>query len=111
MHGDAQALRSAMRNMLDNAVKYGGQRVELGVRATGDGGWHVRVDDDGPGIPPAQRERVFERFQRGEGRDAEGSGLGLAIVQAVASRHGATVELGDSRWGGLSVQLRGPRRR
>lgn len=108
MHGDAQALRSAMRNLLDNAVKYGGRRVELGVRATGDGGWRVRVDDDGPGIPPAQRERVFERFQRGEGRDVEGSGLGLAIVRAVASRHGASVEVGSSRWGGLSVELRGP---
>jgi two-component system OmpR family sensor kinase/two-component system sensor histidine kinase QseC len=105
MRGDAQALRSAMRNLLDNAVKYGGRHVELSVRAEA-GGWQVQVDDDGPGIPPEQRERMFDRFQRGEAREVEGSGLGLAIVQAVARRHGAAVEVGTSRLGGLAVTLR-----
>lgn len=103
--GDAQALRSAIRNLLDNAVKYGGRQVLLGVQRDGPGGWRVRVDDDGPGIPPEQRERVFDRFQRGEAREVEGSGLGLAIVQAVARRHGATVRLGSSEAGGLRVEL------
>ncbi len=106
MRGDAQALRSAMRNLLDNAVKYGGRHVELSVQAEA-GGWQVRVDDDGPGIAPEQRERMFDRFQRGEAREVEGSGLGLAIVQAVARRHGAAVEIATSRLGGLAVQLRG----
>lgn len=106
LSGDAQALRSAIRNLLDNAVKYGGRHVALTVRATGANGWWVRVDDDGPGIPPDQRERVFQRFQRGEARQADGSGLGLAIVQAVARRHGATVQLGDAEPGGLRVEMR-----
>jgi two-component system OmpR family sensor kinase/two-component system sensor histidine kinase QseC len=108
IQGDAQALRSALRNLLDNAVKYGGKHVELTVQATGPSGWLVRVDDDGPGIPPDQRERVFDRFQRGQAREVEGSGLGLAIVQAVARRHGAAVTLGTAAPKGLSVQIRRP---
>ncbi len=104
MRGDAQALRSAMRNLLDNAVKYGGRHVELSVRAEA-GGWQVQVDDDGPGIPPEQRERMFDRFQRGEAREVEGSGLGLAIVQAVARRHGAAVELVSAPTGGTRICL------
>ncbi len=106
--GDAQGLRSAIRNLLDNAVKYGGRRVDLTVQAIGRDGWMVRVDDDGPGIPPEQRERVFDRFQRGAAREVDGSGLGLAIVQAVARRHGAGVQLGMAALGGLSVELRHP---
>jgi two-component system OmpR family sensor kinase/two-component system sensor histidine kinase QseC len=110
MQGDAQALRSAIRNLLDNAVRYGGQRIALTAQAAAHGGWLVRVDDDGPGIPPEQRERVFDRFQRGETRDVDGSGLGLAIVQAVAKRHGAAIRLGTATLGGLSVELRQPPR-
>ena len=106
MTGDAQALRSAVRNLLDNAVKYGGTQVDLTVQALEGGGWRVRVSDDGPGIPPEQRERAFDRFQRGQAREVEGSGLGLAIVQAVAMRHGAVVELATAARGGLSVELR-----
>lgn len=105
MQGDAQALRSAIRNLLDNAVKYGGKHVDLTVEAPEAGGWLVRVDDDGPGIPPEQRERVFARFQRGQEREVEGSGLGLAIVRAVAKRHGALVTLGSSAAAGLSVAM------
>jgi two-component system OmpR family sensor kinase/two-component system sensor histidine kinase QseC len=106
LQGDAQALRSAIRNLLDNAVKYGGKHVELKVQALETGGWLVRVDDDGPGIPPEQRERVFDRFQRGEAREVEGSGLGLAIVKAVARRHGAEVTLGSAALGGLRIEMR-----
>ncbi len=106
MLGDAPALRSAIRNLLDNAVKYGGRRVALSVHEPDGGGWTMRVEDDGPGIALADRGRLFERFQRGEAREAEGSGLGLAIVQAVAKRHGAAIELGTSRLGGLAVELR-----
>ena len=106
IHGDAQALRSAIGNLLDNAVKYGGRQVMLAVHGDGSGGWRVRVDDDGPGIAPAQREQVFGRFQRGAARDSDGSGLGLAIVQAVAKRHAATVELSTGPRGGLAVALR-----
>ncbi|MFO1217831.1 MAG: ATP-binding protein [Burkholderiaceae bacterium] len=106
--GDAPALRSAIRNLLDNAVKYGGTHVDVTVGAPDGGGWLVRVDDDGPGIAPEQRERMFARFQRGAARDGEGSGLGLAIVQAVARRHAAGVRLATAPRGGLSVELRHP---
>ncbi|WP_298835688.1 ATP-binding protein [uncultured Piscinibacter sp.] len=106
MRGDPQALRSAIRNLLDNAVKFGGRRVALTVQATEGEGWLVRVDDDGPGIPPGQRERLVDRFQRGETREVEGSGLGLAIVQAVARRHGATLTFGTAAQGGLRVDMR-----
>ena len=105
VRGDAQALRSAIRNLLDNAVKYGGRHAQLTVHALPDGGWRVRVDDDGPGMPPALLERAFDRFQRGEAREVEGSGLGLAIVQAVARRHGAAVNLAQAPAGGLRVEL------
>jgi signal transduction histidine kinase len=57
------------------------------------------VEDDGPGIAPAERGRVFERFYRVPGSPAGGSGLGLAIVREIAAQHGATVELGDGDGG------------
>ena len=66
----------------------------------------LQVDDDGPGIAPAERERAFDRFHRGGAARSEGSGLGLAIVQAVARRHGALVTLADSPLGGLRVTVR-----
>jgi two-component system OmpR family sensor kinase/two-component system sensor histidine kinase QseC len=68
----------------------------------------LRVDDDGPGIPPEQRERVFDRFQRGEDASIEGSGLGLAIVRAAARQQGAEVGLADSPLGGLRAEIRWP---
>ena len=66
----------------------------------------LQVDDAGPGIPPAERERVFDRFYRRGSGDEAGSGLGLAIVRSVAERHGAAVALGDSPLGGLRVTVR-----
>ncbi|MBI5716909.1 MAG: sensor histidine kinase N-terminal domain-containing protein [Burkholderiales bacterium] len=107
--GDAAALRSAVRNLLDNAVRYGGAtpRVELTL-AREDGAVVLRVDDAGPGIAAAERERAFERFRRGNHDEREGSGLGLAIVRAVATRHGAAVTLADSPLGGLRVEMRWP---
>jgi len=104
--GDSQALRSAVRNLVDNAVKFGGAapRVVLSI-AREPGRLVLRVDDSGPGIPPAERERVFERFHRLGSNDREGSGLGLAIVRAVAARHGAVVTLADSPLGGARVEL------
>jgi len=66
----------------------------------------VRVDDSGPGIPPEDRARVFDRFYRRDGGESTGSGLGLAIVRAIAQRHGAQVSLADSPLGGLRAELR-----
>ncbi|RTL45687.1 MAG: HAMP domain-containing protein [Burkholderiales bacterium] len=106
--GDPQALRGALRNLIDNAVKYGARRVEVSALRGPRGAPLLRVDDDGPGIAPEQRDRVFDRFQRGEDTRVEGSGLGLAIVQAAARRQGASVRLSDAPLGGLRVEIAWP---
>jgi two-component system OmpR family sensor kinase/two-component system sensor histidine kinase QseC len=95
------------RNLADNAVRYSppGSRVELRVGVV-DGVPTLQVDDAGPGIPPAERERVFDRFYRRNAGDEQGTGLGLAIVRSVAARHGADLTLGDSTLGGLRVTVR-----
>lgn len=104
--GDPQALRGALRNLIDNAVKYGARSVEVSALRGPRGAPLLRVDDDGPGIPPDQRERVFDRFQRGEDVDVAGSGLGLAIVRAAARQQGASVVLTDAPLGGLRAEIR-----
>jgi two-component system OmpR family sensor kinase/two-component system sensor histidine kinase QseC len=107
--GDAAGLAALARNLVDNAVRYSppGGRVDVHVEAEG-GHAVLRVDDDGPGIPPADRERVFDRFVRRDGSTETGSGLGLAIVRQVALRQGAQVLLDDSPLGGLRVTVRWP---
>ena len=107
VQGDAATLTVLARNLADNAVRYApsGSRVELRVYT--DGAVAVlQVDDAGPGIPPEERERVFDRFYRHAAGDEAGTGLGLAIVRSVAARHGAAVALGDSALGGLRVTVR-----
>ncbi|RTL20198.1 MAG: HAMP domain-containing protein [Burkholderiales bacterium] len=105
LEGDPQALRSAVRNLIDNAVKYGARNVQVSARRQA-GALLLRVDDDGPGIPPEARERVFDRFQRGDSAGTEGSGLGLAIVRAAARQQGAHVVLGEAPLGGLRAEIR-----
>jgi two-component system OmpR family sensor kinase len=109
--GQRQALHTMLRNLLDNAIKYSpeGGRVDIHVERTAADEALLLVEDGGPGIPEAERARVFDRFYRVPGNDAPGSGLGLAIVKAVADRHRARVELGRSaKLGGLRVGLRFP---
>ena len=114
INGDRSALAMLARNLADNAVRYSprGSRVELRVNVA-DGVPTLQVDDAGPGIPPAERERVFDRFYRrsshdlpSELSDEQGTGLGLAIVRSVAARHRADVVLRDSPLGGLRVTVR-----
>jgi two-component system OmpR family sensor kinase len=111
VRGQRQALHVLLRNLLDNAIKYTPQGGTVDIR-TGkgdDGAVKLIVEDSGPGIADAERDRVFDRFYRVPGTDAPGSGLGLAIVKTVAERHRATVELGRSaRLGGLEVTVRFP---
>ena len=109
INGDRAALRALVRNLADNAVRYSppGARVELRVD-TPQGVPTLTVDDAGPGIPPADRERVFDRFYRRGLSEEPGTGLGLAIVRGVAQRHGARVTLGDAPLGGLRVTLQFP---
>jgi len=109
VQGDAQALRSLVRNLVDNALRHGGPAPHVQVRVRASPGQALlQVDDHGPGIPAAERERVFDRFHRREGSSAEGSGLGLAIVRAVAQQHGGQVQLLDAPGGGLRAELRLP---
>jgi len=112
VRGDAEALRLLIRNLTDNAIKYGpsGGRVDVATGVDRDGGsaW-LRVSDAGPGIPEGDRQRVFDRFFRRPGQDADGSGLGLAIVREIAARHGAAVSLtSPGLLGGLDVTIRFP---
>jgi len=92
--GDAAELRRLLRNLLDNAVRHAATRVEVRLHCN-DSGVVLEVVDDGPGVPEADRERVFDRFYRGDAARARhaGSGLGLAIARSVAERHGGDLRL------------------
>lgn len=96
--GSRELVSQAVANFLDNALKYaeGGSRIELKVEPTRNGGAMLSVADDGPGVKPEDRARIFERFVRlEESRSTPGSGLGLSLVSAIARAHGATIELKD----------------
>ena len=111
IRGDRHLLSQATANLLDNALKYGGDgeggKIEVCVRQT-DRRATLEVCDHGPGIPEPDRETVFERFVRLEpSRSTPGNGLGLSLVRAVARRHDATVALSDNG-PGLKVRLEFP---
>ena len=101
-----RAIERAVSNLLDNATKFdtSTEPIEVAVHAG-----EVTVSDRGPGIPPADLPRVFDRFYRtDQARSAPGSGLGLAIVRDVADDHGGTVTAANRDGGGASVGLRLP---
>lgn len=110
VQGDRKALHALVRNLADNAVRHSppGARVLLQVAHDAGGSVTLTVDDDGPGIPVAERARAFDRFWRRETAPVEGSGLGLAIANSVAERHQAQIGLHDSPLGGLRVEVRFP---
>jgi len=92
--GDPFLLREMLNNLLDNAVRYTQSGGQVTVRVSREAGKpRLSVEDNGPGIPEAERDRVFERFYRVLGTGADGCGLGLAIVTEIAQSHGATVKL------------------
>ena len=108
--GEDRLIRRALRNLLENAKRYGGSEVEVIVGAQG-GRAEVRVCDRGPGVPEAMRERIFESFFRlpGHAEQAGGVGLGLSLVKQIAERHGGSVRCEGREGGGscfvLSVPL------
>ncbi|MBF6990471.1 sensor histidine kinase [Cupriavidus sp. IK-TO18] len=107
VHGDADALRILLTNLLDNALAYipAGSRVDVQVARGSDGrSVELVVSDNGPGIPAGEHERVFDRFYRVPEAPTGGSGLGLAIVAEIAQSHGARVALEDAR-PGLRVRV------
>lgn len=103
--GDATSLAELLNNLIDNAVRYtpAGGHITVGVSATTHG-TVLSVEDNGPGIDPQHRERVFERFYRVLGSGQSGSGLGLAIVAEVAKRHHATLRV-DAGSGGKGTRI------
>jgi two-component system OmpR family sensor kinase len=113
--GNREALRALVSNLIDNALRYtpSGGRVDVAVSTGDDDRVILSVRDTGPGIPAAERPRVFDRFYRGQtGTGVPGSGLGLAIVKSVADRHAAEVTLAEGEAGaglGVSVRFRNQR--
>ncbi|MFB6693997.1 sensor histidine kinase [Streptomyces virginiae] len=106
--GDPARLERALANLVDNALRHA--RSEVAVRASAEDGWAVlEVTDDGPGIPDADRDRVFERFVRldaDRSRAAGGTGLGLAIAREIARAHGGDVSALPAPAGGARLVLR-----
>jgi signal transduction histidine kinase len=105
--GDVSGISRVLRNLLDNAVRHAKSRIEITVAARGD---HVvlTVGDDGPGIPAADRLRVFDRFVRidtDRSREGGGTGLGLAIVAEIVSAHHGTVGIDERPGGGTLVTV------
>ena len=97
----------AVANVLANAARFANQRIEAGVSIE-DERVVFTIDDDGPGIPPSERERVllpFERLESSRSRDEGGAGLGLALVDRILRRHGGGVQILDSPLGGARVVL------
>lgn len=102
--GNPGELTSVVRNLVDNAARHASSRVSISLRE--EGPWVVlRVNDDGTGVLPTQRQRIFERFARleeGRTRDRGGAGLGLALSRRIVQRHGGHIHVEDSPWGGAS---------
>jgi two-component system OmpR family sensor kinase len=106
--GDSLGILAA--NLVDNAIRYALPNGRVVVRVRRDGAEAVlEVADDGPGIAPEERDRVFDRFYRGAGVEAPGSGLGLSIARQVAELHGGRLEIADGLDGrGITLRLRLP---
>ena len=109
VHGVPKLLRRALRNLLENARRYGDGPVQLRLARTG-GMAELRVCDGGPGVPASERERIFEPFYRlpGASEREGGVGLGLALVRSIAQRHHGTVHCEDNPGGGACFVLRVP---
>ncbi len=110
VNGDLDRLSQVVRNLADNAVRHADHQIRLALSHEHDNALIV-VEDDGPGIRPSDRERVFERFVRldeSRARGNGGSGLGLAIVEEVVRGHGGSVRISDSCLGGARFEVRLP---
>lgn len=111
VHGDPVTLQRLVRNLADNAARHAESTVSFGCGPAHDGWARIDIHDDGAGIRPEDRERIFERFTRldeSRDRDAGGAGLGLAIVRQIADDHGGTVQIVEGRGSGTTVEVRLP---
>ncbi|MGM1030355.1 MAG: sensor histidine kinase [Actinomycetota bacterium] len=105
--GDTTQLRALLQNLLANAVKFSaadGSAPTIEVRAHAlTGGWRLTVDDDGPGVPVEQRERVFGLLERGEAAEVDGLGIGLSTCRRIVEAHGGRIGMDASALGGASA--------
>lgn len=110
VRGSPLLLKEMLANLVDNAIRYTPPQGTVTARCgRREGSAFVEVEDSGPGIPPAEREKIFERFHRLPGVDDEGCGLGLAIVREICSQHGATVAVAEATTlGGACFSVRFP---
>jgi two-component system sensor histidine kinase KdpD len=107
-------VEQVLTNLLDNALKYAGPdaTVEIAARRVESAGRamvEVAVSDDGPGVPDADRERVFQAYVRGRGSCASGLGLGLALCRRIVEGHGGSISLGENPGGGCRFAFTLPR--
>jgi signal transduction histidine kinase len=108
--GDPDRLTQLVRKLTDNAARHATSKIWLETAAL-DGNGLLIVSDDGPGIPAAERERVFDRFVRlddSRARDTGGAGLGLAVARAIARSHGGDLRVTEPRHGGATIEARFP---
>jgi signal transduction histidine kinase len=110
LQGSPRLLRRLLRNLLENAQRHGKGEVTASIERLG-AQWELRVRDQGTGVPPAERERIFEPFYRLSGRSEQsgGAGLGLALVKTIAERHGGSVACEEALGGGAMFVVRLPR--
>jgi signal transduction histidine kinase len=113
IHGDAMRLQQAFANLLDNAIKYGGEgtSIDIDVSSTPDSGI-VRIADHGEGIPPEERDRIFRRFYRidkSRSQEIAGSGLGLAITKHLILQHRGNIEVEGGTGGGATFVVTLPK--
>jgi signal transduction histidine kinase len=102
--GDAQDLEEMLGNLMENACKWARGRVRVAAEAAPGGRLRIRVDDDGPGLAPADRARATARGERFD-ESVPGSGLGLNIVSEIAALYGGALRLAESPLGGLRAEL------
>lgn len=105
--GNPHQLRRVLKNLIENAARYAREEIRIGLETVNSQVVLV-IEDDGPGIPPHERERIFDRFARIEesrSRHAGGAGLGLAVVQGILIRHGGRITVGRAGIGGARFEV------
>src|SRR5690606_34794129 len=108
VRGESVMTGELVNNLIDNALRYGGKQVTLRVTEQ-ETGVELSVEDDGPGVPEAEAERIFERFYRVPGSKVDGSGLGLSIVREIAHGLGARCGYRSRDGGGACFYIRFPK--